>query len=192
MNSMNGKQVLQELVAGNRRYAAGQAKNPNQTPEVRQQLVAGQQPMAVIITCADSRVSPEIIFDCGLGDLFVIRVAGNIASDEVIGSAEYAVEHLGVPLIVVLGHTHCGAVTAAVQGGEAPGHLISLVEAIQPAVARAEGQEGDPVENAIGENVSMVVEKLRACEPFLKERASGGGLEIMGGCYHLETGLVEF
>jgi|GEM_PF-535153 carbonic anhydrase len=189
---MNGKQVLRRLIASNRRYAAGRAKNPNQTPEVRQGLVDGQQPMAIIIACADSRVSPEILFDCGLGELFVIRVAGNIATDEVIGSVEYAVEHLGVQLIVVLGHSSCGAVTAAVQGGEAPGHLVHLVKAIQPAVERVEGREGGLVENAIRENVGMVVEQIRASEPFLKKRALAGEVEVVGGYYHLETGLVEF
>lgn len=191
MNSVNGKQVLRRLIASNRRYAAGRARNPNQTPEVRQQLAEGQQPMAVVITCADSRVSPEILFDRGLGELFVIRVAGNIASDAVIGSVEYAVEYLGVQLIVVLGHSSCGAVTAAVQGGEAPGHLIRLVEAIQPAVDRVEGREGDRVENAIRENVVMVVEQLRASEPFLDKRVTGGELEVVGAYYNLETGLVE-
>jgi carbonic anhydrase len=192
MSSMNGKQVLRKLVASNQRYAAGRARNPNQTPEVRQQLAEGQQPIAAIITCADSRVSPAILFDRGLGELFVIRVAGNIASDEILGSVEYAVENLGVSLIVVLGHSSCGAVTAAVQGGEAPGHLAHLVQAIQPAVDRARGRDGDPVENATRENIAMVVEQIRASEPILKKRAVAGELEVVGAYYHLDTGLVEF
>src|SRR5437870_542082 len=131
------EQALQRLRNGNRRYAAMKALRPHQTRARRTSLAKGQQPFAVVVSCADSRVPPEIIFDQGLGDLFVLRVAGNIVDDHSLGSIEYAVDHLAVRLIVVLGHQRCGAVKAAKETiaakGEAPAHIQSLVTAIQPA-----------------------------------------------------------
>jgi len=127
-------QALERLLQGNQRYVAGKATHPDQTAERRLGLASGQAPFAIILTCADSRVAPELFFDQGLGDLFVIRNAGNILDDHVIGSMEYAVEHLHAGLIVVVGHGQCGAVSAAVAGGEVPGHIRSVTEAIAPAL----------------------------------------------------------
>ena len=191
MNTMSSEQVLEQLIAGNRRYVTGRTENPHQTPQTRQEVAQGQNPMAAIIACADSRVPPEIVFDQGLGDLFVIRVAGNIAARAVVGSVEYAAEHLGVPLVVVLGHSRCGAVTAAVQGDDAPGHLGGLIAAIRPAVERVGKISGDRVENAARANVALVVEHLRAAEPVLKRLVDEEQVRIIGAYYHLESGIVE-
>jgi carbonic anhydrase len=139
MNFLTGDQALQELMNGNKRYVAAELAHPNQTAARRAEVAKGQDPFAIIVGCSDSRVPPEIIFDQGLGDLFVTRVAGNIVDDVVLGSIEYAAEHLGVPLIVVLGHKRCGAVEAAAKGGDAPVHIRSLVEAIKPAIKKAKG-----------------------------------------------------
>lgn len=129
---------MQKLIDGNKRYVEGKFIHPNQSAERRMELSKDQNPFAVILSCSDSRVPPEIIFDQGIGDLFIIRVAGNIISNEVLGSIEYAVEHLDVGLVVVLGHERCGVVSAAVAGGEVHKHISSLVEAILPAVKTAE------------------------------------------------------
>jgi carbonic anhydrase len=137
-------------------------------------------------------VPPEIVFDKGLGDLFTIRVAGNIAGDAEIASIEYAVEHLHTPLVVVMGHQSCGAVAAAIEGGEAPGHLPTLVEAIRPAVEKAKALPGDLEANAVRLNVEMVVEQLRASHPVLEEHVAEGKLRIVGAIYSLDTGNVAW
>jgi carbonic anhydrase len=126
-----------------------------------------------------------------LGDLFVVRTAGEVLDDAALGSIEYGVEHLGVPLILVVGHERCGAVSAAVQGGEAHGHVAALVKAIQPAVAETRGQAGDAVDNAVRANVRDVVKALRASEPILSEFAHRGAVTVTGARYDLDTGKVE-
>jgi len=185
-------QALQMLVTGNRRYVSGQALHPNQSAERRQALVSGQQPFAAVLACADSRVPPEVFCDQGLGDLFVVRNAGNVVDDVVLGSLEYAVEHLGAPLVAVIGHTRCGAITAAVQGGHAPGHIASVVDRLKPAVAAASGEAGNAVLNAVVANVRQAVAALKACEPILAEAARIGRLQVAGGVYYLDTGELEF
>jgi carbonic anhydrase len=137
-------------------------------------------------------VPPEIIFDQGLGDLFVVRVAGNVATDTELGSLEYGAEHLHIPLLVVLGHERCGAVTAAVQGGEAEGHIASLVNLIKPAVDKTHSLPGDPVANAVRANVQLVVKQLRSSTPILSELVAHHKLHIVGGVYSLETGFVTW
>ncbi len=179
------------LMAGNRRYVAGQPTHPDQTPARRGELAAGQRPFAAILGCADSRVSPEILFDQGLGHLFVVRVAGNIVDNAVLGSLEYAVAHLGVRLIVVLGHTDCGAVQAAVEGSAHEGAIARVVEAILPAVKLARSQPGPPVDNAVRANVVRTVERLRSAEPVLAAAVNQGRLQIRGAIYDLATGVVQ-
>jgi carbonic anhydrase len=137
-------------------------------------------------------VAPEVVFGQGLGDLFVVRVAGNVANAISIASLEYAAEHLGVRLIVVLGHERCGAVAAAVQGGKLPGHLPALMAALQPAVATGRIHDGDPVEGAMRANVELTAAHLRTCSPILSELAAKGELKIVGARYDLDTGLVEW
>jgi len=184
--------VLAELKAGNQRHAKHQYTHPHVSAARQKELVAGQHPHAVILACADSRVAPEIVFDQGLGDLFTIRVAGNVAPDAEVASMEYAVEHLHTPLIVVMGHQSCGAVGAAIDGGEAPGHLPALVNAIAPAVEKARTLPGNLSDNAVRINVEMVVDQLRASQPLLAKEVADGNLRIVGAVYSLETGAVTW
>lgn len=184
-------QALATLMAGNKQYASAKLTHPNQTPERRTELVKGQHPFAVILSCSDSRVPPEVIFDQGLGDLFVVRVAGNVVDDIALGSIEYAAEHLGTPLIVVLGHEKCGAITATVEGGKAPGHIDAVVRALKPAVEKVKDQPGDKVENAAKANIGLVVEQLKTSRPILAELVKNGKLKIVGARYDLDTGLVD-
>jgi carbonic anhydrase len=188
---INPEAALKELLDGNKRYVAGQATHPHQSATRRIEVGKGQHPLAAILTCSDSRVPPEILFDQGIGDVFIVRDAGNIADDVALGSLEYAAEHLGTPLIVVLGHSKCGAVTATVQGGEAPGHIGSLIKLIQPAVEKTKGQPGDPIVNAIKANVQLVVEQLNTCQPILAHLVKAGKLKIVGAHYDLDSGAVE-
>jgi carbonic anhydrase len=184
--------VLAELKSGNAHHVAHRYQHPHETVDRQRQLVAGQHPHAEILSCSDSRVPPEIVFDQGLGDLFIIRVAGNVATDTEIGSLEYGAEHLHIPLIVVLGHQSCGAVTAAVQGDPPEGHIAALVNLIKPAVEKSRGMSGDPVANAVRINVEMVVRQLRTSTPILSELVAHGKLKIVGGVYSLETGSVTW
>ncbi|MCL6096996.1 MAG: carbonic anhydrase [Bacteroidetes bacterium] len=184
--------LIKKLVDGNKRYASSKMIHPDQTSARRTELKNEQHPFAVVLSCSDSRVPPEVIFDQGIGDLFVIRVAGNVLDDAAIGSIEYAVEHLNVKLIVVLGHERCGAVSAAVKGGEAPGHLRYLVEAIQPAVEKAKSLSGDIVENAVRINVQNVVAQLKSSEPIIEEFVHEKKVDVVGARYDLDDGLVTF
>jgi carbonic anhydrase len=175
---------------GNKRYAAGNSIHPDQDPAHRIELAEAQHPFVVILSCSDSRVPPEIIFDRGLGDLYVIRVAGHIADEIVLGSIEHAVEYLGVPLVMVLGHKNCGAVTAAVHGSEAGGHFASLIKAIRPAVDKVKRQPTALLENAIRANVQMVVAQIRVSQPVLAKRVVEGALRVIGAYYDLSGGSV--
>jgi len=190
VNLLNSEQALMRLKEGNERFVAKRCIHPNQSAERQAEVVKGQHPFAAILTCSDSRVPPEIIFDEGIGDLFIIRVAGNILSEEILGTIEYAAEHLGIPLVLVLGHQKCGAVQAAVSGGEVPGKIQRLVEALQPAVANAKNLSGDLVENAVRANVERAVEQLKESEPIMAELVHKGKVKVIGGYYNLETGRV--
>jgi carbonic anhydrase len=184
-------EALTRLMNGNQRYMRHKEQHPDQSLARRKALEAGQHPFAVILGCADSRVSPELLFDQGLGDLFVIRVAGNIVDDVVLGSIEYAVEHLDTRLIMVLGHEKCGAVSAAVEGGNAQGHLMSLIQAIQPSVNETRNDPGDKVHNCVIANVRRVARQIRASEPVLKETVQRKGLKVVAADYALDTGKVS-
>lgn len=181
---------LKMLQDGNARFVSGALQHPHQDAARRGDVASGQRPFAVILACADSRVAPEVVFDEGLGDLFVIRVAGNIADDAVLGSIEYAVEHLGSPLVVVMGHERCGAVTAAVDavktGAPPPGHLSALVDPIRPAVTSQKPGE-DLLDRAIVANVAEQVAKVSADEE-LAAAIKSGKLKVVGGRYDLDTG----
>jgi len=190
--AVNADSALAELKAGNEHHARHQYLHPHETVARQRELASGQHPHAQILSCADSRVPPEIIFDQGLGDLFVVRVAGNVATDTEIGSLEYGAEHLHIPLLVVLGHESCGAVTAAVQGGPPEGHIAALVDLIKPAVDKTRGLPGDPVANAVRTNVELVVKQLRSSTPLLAELVAHGKLKIVGGVYSLQTGKVTW
>jgi carbonic anhydrase len=194
---MNADQALSELLAGNQRFTAGKTLTPRRSPKEFRALAHGQFPQAVIVSCADSRVAPEILFDVGVGDIFVVRVAGNVidgAGVTVKGSIEYAVAELNVPLILVLGHSGCGAVKAAIKHiddkDSLPGAINGLVELIKPAVARTRGMPGDPLENTIRQNVEIGVEKLQGLGPILAPRVKDGKVKAVGGVYDLSTGTV--
>ena len=180
----------QELLAGNRRYASDTGHHPNQSAYRRAEVLPAQHPFAVIIGCSDSRIPPEVIFDCGLGDLFVVRTAGHALDDAGYASVQYVVEHLGVQLIVVLGHSHCGAVEAAVSGILAPGHLGDLIARLQSAVETAADQAGDLLHNAVVENIRETVAHLEMLEPVLAGMVAAGKVRLIGAHYDLETGLV--
>jgi carbonic anhydrase len=190
---ITAQQALQKLAEGNARFVQEKGDHPHQSAERRAEVVSGQNPFAVILGCSDSRVPPEIIFDQGIGDLFVVRTAGQVVDDVALGSIEYAIEHLGVPLVVVLGHDQCGAVNATISGGEAAGHIGSLVAAINPAVERArkKGREEQLLSNSIDENSRQIALQLRSSEPLLSELAKEGNLEIVGARYRLDSGRVE-
>jgi carbonic anhydrase len=192
MNSLpTSDEALTRLIAGNQRFVRGSLIHPNQSPDRRLALSEGQTPFAAILGCADSRVPPDIIFDQGLGDLFVIRVAGNIVDNSVVGSLDFAVANLQVPLIMVLGHAKCGAVSATITGGDLHGHLSHIAQAIQPAVDSVRNQAGDLIDNAIRANIRMVTAQLRNSEPILASRLASGQLKIMSAYYDLESGNVE-
>jgi carbonic anhydrase len=190
--------VLKDLLAGNERFAEGRATGPRRGPADYRAVAAAQSPAALILTCSDSRVPPEILFDQGVGDLFVVRVAGNVvvgSGPAVKGSVEFAVADLAVPLIVVLGHSGCGAVKSAIahleKRDELSGFLRTLVDLLQPALARARERAGDPYEAAIRSNVELGVERLRGLEPILAPRVRDRSLRVVGGVYDLSTARVS-
>ena len=182
-------EALSRLKAGNERFANSKESAGKPVAARRAQTAKEQHPFAIIVACADSRTAPEIVFDQNIGDLFVIRTAGGLVDDYALGSIEYAVEHLGTRLIIVLGHERCGAVTAALAGSSAPGHINSLVRDIQPAVAASKGKEGDALTNAIHENDAEVAAKIRK-EAELGEHAAE--VRVVEGYYDLDTGKVEW
>lgn len=191
-------EALKELLAGNERFMKGQTKNPRRSPDEFSALAAAQYPEAVIVSCADSRVAPELLFDVGVGDIFVVRVAGNVIGGTgvtVKGSIEYAVAELNVPLILVLGHSGCGAVKSAMQHIDAkdslPGAINGLVELIKPAVHKSKGMPGDALGNAIAVNVQLGVDKLNRLDPIVAPRVKEGKLKVVGGVYDLKTGEVK-
>ena len=188
-------QALQRLLDGNKRYAGNRTQHADDPAARRLALATAQHPFACILGCADSRVPVELVFDQGLGDLFVVRVAGNIAADTtVLASIEFAVAEIGVPLVVVLGHEGCGAVAAtlaALQGTAVPGHLDALVRAIRPAVAASGHGLGDALDNVVRANVSLVTRGLRESDPLLRPAVQAGRLQIVGARYNLTSGLVD-
>jgi carbonic anhydrase len=189
--------VLAQLLEGNKRFMKGEAEHPRRKPEDFAAVAEGQAPLAVVLTCADSRVAPELLFDQGIGDLFVVRVAGNVVSGagaSVKGSVEYAVAELGVRLLLVLGHSACGAVKAAIKHLDAddalPGSIRDLVDTIKPAVAAVKGKPGDKLENAIKANVERGVERLKGLEPILAGPVKKGDVKVVGATYDLRSGKV--
>ena len=183
--------ALKRLIEGNQRFIDGKRQNPNQSRLRLQETSVAQYPFASILGCADSRVPAEIVFDQGLGDLFVVRVAGNVASPTVIGSLEFASAVLGSQLIVVLGHARCGAVSAAVKGDPLPGRIGVVVEEIKPAVERVRLKTGDLEQNSITANVQYQAEKLAESSTILAGLIKQGKLRIVGGQYDLATGKMS-
>ncbi len=187
--SMESGPALAKLKAGNARFASAATSSSKPTRVRRAETAKSQHPFAVIVGCSDSRTPPEMIFDQNIGDLFVVRTAGEVVDSYELGSIEYAVEHLGARLIVVLGHARCGAVAAAVAGDSAPGHVGSIVRSIRPAVEAVRGQPGDQLTNAIKKNVDRITAKIR-------QKAELGSLassvKVVEAYYDLDTGEVEW
>lgn len=181
---------LAKLMEGNERFVAGRHISSKTLIEQRASAAITQHPFAVVIACADSRVAPEIVFDQGLGDLFVIRSAGNLVEDYALGSIEYAVEHLGTRLVLVLGHERCGAVGAALHGEHATGHLRTLVDAITPALALVQRTGPDAYIEAVAANARATAEKIRRSAPALAELAHAP-VKIASATYDLDTGAVS-
>jgi carbonic anhydrase len=186
--------ALRMLMEGNRRFVRGLARHPNQTIQRRRRLAKGQKPFAVVFSCIDSRVPPEIVFDHGLGDLFTARTGAQTADAVVLGSVEFGPDEAGTPLIFVLGHESCGAVKAAIESirtnTPAPGHVRAVVDALRPAYDVALRQSGDMVDNMVRAQTKLTVAQLKS-EPGLAEKIRAGRLMIVGGRYSLKTGRVQ-
>jgi carbonic anhydrase len=188
--------ALQLLLQGNQRFISGSTVvDPNQSVQLRTQLAGSQSPWAVVLGCVDSRVPPELVFDVGLGDIFVARTAGQVIDDVVLGSIEFGVEEFStVKLVMVLGHESCGAVKAAIQtiqsNGHADGSIQTLVNAIQPAYENAQGQPGDLIRNVVDANIALEVEKLKLTD-IISHAISAGSIAVVGARYDLGTGQVE-
>ncbi|MDD2737016.1 MAG: carbonic anhydrase [Desulfuromonadaceae bacterium] len=195
---IDAEDAVKRLLEGNRRYIAEKNSASHRTAKRRTEVSKGQHPFAIIVGCSDSRVPPEILFDQGIGDLFVVRSAGNVIDDIAIGSIEYAVEHLGVQLIMVLGHERCGVVDTTLKGGVVCGKLKSVIESIKPAVekakAKAKGQTAlgcDLLCSSVKSNARMVAEKLKISSPVLTEVFENGLLRVVGAYYELDSGVVS-
>lgn len=194
--TLSADQALARLKEGNKRWITNKLEHPNQASTRLKEVAQGQNPFIAMLSCADSRVPSEIVFDQGLGDIFVTRVAGNFVDDNILGSLEFATSVLGAPLLVVMGHSRCGAVQATLkavnEGTIFPGHLADFVEAIKPAVASVKGRPGDPLENAIKANVLRNVEQIKLSRPIIAKLVEDGKLKVVGARYDLDTGEVAF
>jgi carbonic anhydrase len=189
-------EAIQRLAAGNKRFAEDKPQHPHQAHDWRNALAKAQKPFAVVLGCSDSRVPPELVFDQGLGDLFVIRVAGNIAEEDAIGSVEYAVDHLNVRLVVILGHSSCGAVSAALDHlsdpAEEPSEIVSLLYRIEPALVgiRKDQTREAQVAEAVKRNVDLAVRRLSRV-PDMRKSLKEGRVKIVGAVYDMTTGKVD-
>lgn len=182
--------VLERLKEGNKRYTEDKLDRKLQDKSRRGDLTAGQEPYAIVLSCADSRVVPELAFDAGLGELFVVRVAGNVANTSSIASIEYAVANIGTPVIVVLGHESCGAVTAAVGGGDNGYNLNHLLSHIAPALAKSD--DNAEVNDVVKTNAELTVEELSKRSAIIKGAVDSGKLKVVPAYYNLGSGEVEF
>jgi carbonic anhydrase len=186
--------ALSILTAGNQRFVSAEPSYPHQSKDWREKLEYGQSPIALVLTCSDSRVVPEFIFDQGIGDLYVVRTAGHVVNDLIVGSMEYAIANLGIPLLYVLGHHKCLEIASSVMviNESVPsGSFTNVANNIQPAYSAVEKKDGDWVYNTVVENVRQVVGALEKREPILSDYVSTGKIKIVGGIYSLKTGLVD-
>jgi len=197
-SGISADESLRLLKEGNARYVDGKPQHPRQDGARRALTAAqGQHPLAALLTCADSRAPAEIIFDQGIGDLFVVRVAGNVAATDEIGSIEYAVDVCATPLVVVLGHTQCGAVTAVVDGAKLPPNIANLVSPIKPAVDKAREANSQAAKDvllkaAITGNVWQAMEDMLRLSPIIRERVKDGRAQVVGALYDLDSGQVQW
>ena len=186
---MNGKQALLRLTEGNSRFVEDKLDGKLTNSKRRNELTTGQSPYAIVLSCADSRVVPEFAFDTGIGEIFVIRIAGNVANIESLASIEYAVAHLGTKLIMVLGHQNCGAVTAAIAGGDNGHNLNILLAQINPAIEKA--GENATVNNVVRKNAELVANNLKVRSTIITDAVNNAELEIVSAYYNLESGKVD-
>lgn len=189
-NDLTPDAALKKLMDGNKRFVDRKRQNPNQDLVRLAEVAKSQKPFAAILGCADSRFPSEMIFDQGLGDLFVCRVAGNVATPEEIGSLEFGTLVLGAKVLVVVGHKRCGAVDATIKGAQVPGQIGSLLDAIKPAVESSKDQGGDRLENASKANVMLQAKRLKA-SPVISKLIEEKKLKVVGGYYDLDTGAVN-
>ncbi|PKD20632.1 carbonic anhydrase [Salegentibacter salinarum] len=187
---MTKDEVLNRLKEGNERFTTDKKEGKLQDKSRREELTKGQEPYAIVLSCADSRVVPELAFDTGLGELFTVRVAGNIANSSSIASMEYAVANLGTEIIIVMGHESCGAVTAAMSGGDNGYNLNHLVSHIAPAIA-ASGKDA-PVNDVVKKNAQLTSEELKTRSTIIKDAADSGKVKIVPAYYNLDSGKVDF
>jgi carbonic anhydrase len=194
LTSPAARQALERLMEGNAREVKGKLEHPHQDVECRRKLASGQHPFCTILTCADSRTCPEVIFDQGLGDIFVLRVAGNVLDDMLLGSIEFASDHLKTPLVMVLGHSQCGAIKAVhglAPGESLPGHLPSIKPPIQAALKEAESMEGDTVNNAARVLARNVASEIEASTPVMSRLVAEDAVNVVAAYYDLESGQVD-
>lgn len=189
-NDLTPDAALKKLMDGNKRFVERKRQSPNQDLSRLVEVAKGQKPFAAILGCADSRFPSEIIFDQGLGDLFVCRVAGNVATPEEIGSLEFGTLVLEAKVLVVVGHKRCGAVDATIKGTQVPGQIGSLLDAIRPAVESSKNQTGDRLENTCKANVMLQANRLKA-SPVISKLIQEKKLKVVGGYYDLDTGAVN-
>jgi len=187
---MTTVEMIDRLQAGNQNFIEDKLDGKLQNSGRRQELTTGQQPFAIVLSCADSRVVPELAFDTGLGELFVVRVAGNVANTESIGSIEYAVAHCGSKLIVVMGHESCGAVTAAVNGGDNGHHINHLLSHITPAISACGA--GASITDIVKKNAQLVADDLKNRSDIIKKAVDSGEVKIVPAYYNLGSGKVDF
>ncbi len=187
---MNQQEIINRLKEGNQRFESDKLDGKLQDSSRRDQLTGGQKPYAIILSCADSRVVPELAFDTGLGELFTVRVAGNVANSSSIASIEYAVAHLGSKVIVVLGHQNCGAVTAAVEGGDNGYNLNHLLSHITPALSAAE--DNAPVNDIVKVNAQLTSRELCDRSDIIRNAVEQGTVKIVSAYYNLDSGRVDF
>ena len=188
---LSSDEALQLLLEGNKRFVEGNQVHPNHSEKSRKGVVSGQDPIAVVLTCADSRVPPVDIFDQGIGDIFVVRVAGNIIGDHTLGSIEYAVVNLNTPLVLVLGHSSCGAVTAVANDMKLDGHMATLVPSIQSAIKKVRHLEGELVNNTAVELVRQVAAIITSSEPIIADYVKNGKTSVIPAYYDLSSGRVS-
>jgi carbonic anhydrase len=192
-DGVSADDALGRLLTGDKRFVAGKSEEPHGAAliERRHTLARDQKPFAVIVSCSDSRVPPELVFDVTLGDIFVVRTAGEVVDAVALGSIEYAVEHLGTRLIVVMGHQRCGAVSAAVSGATDTGDIPDVLKAILPAIAETKNHAGDPIDNAVRANARDISKRLQGAGPIIAPLVQTGELKIVAAYYSLDTGQVE-
>lgn len=187
---MTNQEVIRRLQSGNERFVADKLDGKLQDSSRRTDLTSGQEPYAIILSCADSRVVPELAFDSGLGELFVVRVAGNVANASSIASIEYAVAHCGTKVIIVMGHQSCGAVTAAVNGGNNGYNINHLLAHITPAIDAA--GEGASITEIVKKNARLTAEDLQSRSAIISKAVNSGDVQVVPAYYNLDSGVVDF